>query len=1009
MKNSGSQLTRAAFIALGSSVALSLPPSAQAQPSSAFIFENYDNNPTGRVFPNISTISTTATFTGGYGLSGRYTSGGTAYNDAFLIEEGGLQFGALAPTTAGKKLRANAFNANATAMFVNIDGGRAAGDTSFDYYHRVYCSYLINFNRISTLAAARAEVRIGGNATSAFEMHVDGPASPASTTLAQPRLGYQLNNFKSAPSPATQGLSVNTTYLMVGRFTQVGNYLGASGNFIFANNSNSLVLPSTVTAFPSGLEVGHLIKGDPGAGIPDNSIVTGLVTTTEGSVTTRTVLIDKNTTAASPMTTDETPVPIPVTLSTATIVQDRTFTSVARTTAGSNILSNLPSGHRLAVGQIVTHANLPPGTMVTGISTATSVTLNNQATITASADITVTLRSINPVRAEITSGSLTLTVDRIPEIVEGPNSIPGIREGQLVEGPGIDEGTVVTAVNHETRVITLSKQTTVSGSGVAVRFFARFAVADMWALTEAQYANFIAAGGTDAVLNAATIGSAANQVTVRISGIQSVGSWEFNQGKRFEIVAHGSSGSPQTFFLDEIRYGWNMQAVTRNTPYLAQPVSEPNTAGDDMSRNFLEVNDDGFGWKSGWYEVEETTGTPGAYVSSQTDGGPLTPGSGSYLQIYHRPAVSADQGTRRRPNPAVVDMSQPYTVKFDYKTVSGDGVTQFGDRIQIGADGPAGVGSNLGPNPSDATNLTWLVGVVGGNDGTNRVFNSDETTNPDGNAKNINVGGVPHWYFFDFDAANFITPATPNYFVPRNMQSSGVPYQAGITYSFQIEVNPLTNTYKATVTDRSPGGKTGTVSYLKFRRQVPAHTLFWGISKPANKSRVAALDNLRVSQGVPYVDPFPEWAATPGFGVPSGLRGRNVDANGDGRLNFLDFALDGNPMSGARNAKEIHAISNVGGTNYYTLTIPVRIGATFSATTGPSISTQVDGITYRIQGSYDLTNWTTGPDVVPLASPLTTTPALSSGWEYKSFRLSSSTTAQPKAFIRAVVDNTVTP
>ncbi|RYD37945.1 MAG: hypothetical protein EOP87_02520 [Verrucomicrobiaceae bacterium] len=858
------------------------------------------------------------------------------------------------------------------------------------------------------MAAARAEVRIGGNTTSAFEMHADGPASPASTTLAQPRLGYQLNNFKSAPSPATQGLSPNTTYLMVGRFVQVGNYLGGSGNFIYAQNSNSLVLPSTVTAFPTGLEVGHLIKGDPGVGIPDGAIVTGLVTTTDGSVTTRTVLIDKNTTAASPMTTADPPVPVPVPLSSATIVQDLPFTSTARTTAGSFTLTNLPTGHKLAVGHLVIHANIPTGTVVTGTPSTTSVTLSNAAITTVTSDITVTVRNINPVRCPtLSSGSFTITVDRIPDIVEGVNTIPGIRVGQLVEGSGIDVDTTVTEVNTTTRVVTLSKPTIGSGSNVPVRFFARFAVADMWAMTEAQYTNFISAGGTDAILNAATIGGAANQVTLKISGIQSVGSWEFNQGKRFEIVAHGSSGSPQTFFLDEVRYGWNVRAVTRNTPYLTAPPSEPNTAGDDMNRNFEEVNDDGFGWKSGWYEVEETSNAQGAYLLT-VPGAQLPGGTGGYLQIYHRELVTADQGTRRRPDPAVVDMSQPHTVKFLYSTRSGSMGNAFADRIQIGADGPAGVGNNVGPNPSEATNLTWLVGVVGGDDGTSRVFSSDSTTNVNGNAKEINLAGVRHWYFFDFDAANFISPTSPNYFVPRNMQTSGVPYKDGNVYSFQIEVNPLTFTYKATVTDLTEN-KTGTVANLKFRRQVPAHTLFWGRSKPSSPSLVVGLDSVRVSQGVPYVDPFLAWAENPAFGVPSGLRGRNVDANGDGRLNFLDFALDGNPMSRTRNAKEIHAISNVGGTNYYTLTIPVRTGATFSAATGPSVSTQVDGITYRIQGSYDLSNWTTGPDVVPLASPLTTTPPLNSGWEYKSFRLSAPTTAQPKAFIRAVVDNTVTP
>jgi hypothetical protein len=990
MKISGSNPTRAILIALGFSAAAVTPAFTQVgRPNSAFIFENYDKNPTGRVFPDISAISTTATSTGGYGVSGRYTSGGRAYDDAFLIEEGSLQFGNLKPTTAGKKLKANAFNPDATAMFIMIDGGRAAGDL-FYYYSTVYSSYLVKFTSISNSGSARAEVRIGGNSSSAFEMHADGPATPNSSSIAQPRLGYQVNGMRSSPNPASQGLAPNNTYLMVGRFTQVGNYLGASGTFTWELGSRRLVLPSTATAFPNGLEVGHLIEGPAGAGIPDNTIVTGLETTTAGGVVTRAVLINQNTTVAATS---------PVTLDTTIIAQD-VFTSSVKTTAGSPTLTNIPTGHRLAAGQVINHANIPPGTTITA-TTANGATLSNSATVTSQNNITVTSRNPNPVRSTFASGVSSIAVDRVPLIVDGTNLIDAIKEGNLVEGPGIAEGTLVTGVNQSTKTISLSKATIGPQTSAGIRFYNRYATADMWALSEAQYANFMAAGGLDSVLNAATIGTAANQVTTKISRIQTVGSWEFNQGKRVEIVAHGSTSSPQTFYLDEIRYGWNLQAVTQNNPYLTPPSSEPNTAGDDMNPFFAEVNDGGFGWKSGWYEIEETASTPGANVSYQTFGGELTPGSGSYLWIYNKPHVGNDQGTRRRPDPAVVDMSQPYTVKFDYRVSNPGQITTFSDRIQIGADGPSGAGTNVTPNPSDSNGVTWMTGIIGGNDGTSRTFD------------NINpmVGSTRRlqWYFQDFDNQYIIRDGSPNYFVEGNMKTSGVAFSTSSspTYSFQFEVNPLTYTYKATVTNRDTG-ETGTVSNLRFRRQVAAHTLFFGMSKPANDTYSADLDNLRVIQGLPYEDPFPSWVSS--FpGVPAGYTGRNADANGDGRVNFLDFALDGNPMSGARNSKEIHAISNVGGTNYYTLTIPVRSGATFSATGGPSVSTQVDGITYRIQGSYDLSNWTTGPEVVPLATPLATTPTLTSGWEYKSFRLAAPTSAQPKAFMRAVVENAVTP
>ena len=58
-----------------------------------------------------------------------------------------------------------------------------------------------------------------------------------------------------------------------------------------------------------------------------------------------------------------------------------------------------------------------------------------------------------------------------------------------------------------------------------------------------------------------------------------------------------------------------------------------------------------------------------------------------------------------------------------------------------------------------------------------------------------------------------------------------------------------------------------------------------------------------------------------------------------------------------------------------------------------------DGVAYIIRGSTDLEAF--GETIVEIAPALATTPALSAGWSYRSFRLSAETSTQPRAFIQA--------
>lgn len=82
--------------------------------------------------------------------------------------------------------------------------------------------------------------------------------------------------------------------------------------------------------------------------------------------------------------------------------------------------------------------------------------------------------------------------------------------------------------------------------------------ATLWALTTAQFNAFIAAGGTEAALQPASVTATATQTTT-------TGTFTFNSNSAFGIVAVGTSG-----VIDELRYGSTLADVT--------PVPEPAMA-----------------------------------------------------------------------------------------------------------------------------------------------------------------------------------------------------------------------------------------------------------------------------------------------------------------------------------------------------------------------------------------------------------------------------------------------
>lgn len=150
--------------------------------------------------------------------------------------------------------------------------------------------------------------------------------------------------------------------------------------------------------------------------------------------------------------------------------------------------------------------------------------------------------------------------------------------------------------------------------------------------------------------------------------------------------------------------------------------------------------------------------------------------------------------------------------------------------------------------------------------------------------------------------------------------------------------------------------------------------------------------------------PFETWAADKGLTAANDDPTANPDQ--DGLDNLGEFALDGNPLSGATGGKIVVKVASVGGQQVLTLTLPVRSavgafsGGTFLTATG-------DGATYTVEAGDNLGLWTldvdevTGADATAIQADLPTLSGV--GWVYRTFRSPGSVVGDPREFIRARV------
>jgi len=156
-----------------------------------------------------------------------------------------------------------------------------------------------------------------------------------------------------------------------------------------------------------------------------------------------------------------------------------------------------------------------------------------------------------------------------------------------------------------------------------------------------------------------------------------------------------------------------------------------------------------------------------------------------------------------------------------------------------------------------------------------------------------------------------------------------------------------------------------------------------------------------IAQGPPPTA-FDTWMS--GFPAIAAAGDKLPGANpsGDGMNNLAKFAFGGDPGSGADKGSPLVKTvdANADSVKDFSLTLQMRAGATFTdGGNGTLISNTVDGISYRIEGSTNLVNWTSQvSEVTSLGSGSPKT-----GYVFKTFRLNGGSGLIGKGFIRAFV------
>lgn len=281
---------------------------------------------------------------------------------------------------------------------------------------------------------------------------------------------------------------------------------------------------------------------------------------------------------------------------------------------------------------------------------------------------------------------------------------------------------------------------------------------------------------------------------------------------------------------------------------------------------------------------------------------------------------------------------------------------------------------------------TTVQGSVAPGDGTGTLTTTAPITFAGGSSLTIDIGdwtGTTAGTSWDLLAANSLAlSATPASKLTIRVAGSPANFtETAKTLVIATSVNPLTGFDAAAITIDSTGfSGSGTFTVQKTG------------------------DTLELVYASGTGSPYSDWATA------NGLNGSNndpdFDAENDGLVNFIEFALNSNPTSGTSSGKVVGKVATVGAEQALTLTIPVRSQAAFTGATEKTLA--VDGLVYRVQGSDTLGAWdlivteVTGTDATTIQSTL---PAVQTGWYYRTFRSPGPLVGDPTDFLRVRVDS----
>jgi fibronectin-binding autotransporter adhesin len=142
-------------------------------------------------------------------------------------------------------------------------------------------------------------------------------------------------------------------------------------------------------------------------------------------------------------------------------------------------------------------------------------------------------------------------------------------------------------------------------------------------------------------------------------------------------------------------------------------------------------------------------------------------------------------------------------------------------------------------------------------------------------------------------------------------------------------------------------------------------------------------------------DPFAEWIADFTTLTDPGDITKEADPDNDGLNNALEFLIGGDPSSFADQGKVWIGTSG----NQLVLSIAIR-GESTTFTGTPSPAATVEGIECKVEGSLDLTGFTSPVSGITFVLPATWSPTPPTGFSYHSFKLDASTGLPGKGFLR---------